>query len=120
MLLLPHRDVRSEYRIPNMETKQRNVMDKSGGGSGSIAGVVTILSGYSEILGYSEIREYLEISESAIAGLISDCFEVERSRFCLYGAEDIVAITGAEDIGAITGAEDIGVEVVEVVVVAER
>ena len=46
-------------------------------------------------------------TESAIAGLISDCFEVERSRLCLHGAEDIVAITGAEDIGAITGAEDI-------------
>ena len=46
-------------------------------------------------------------TESAIAGLISECFEVERSGDCLYGAEDIVAITGAEDIGAITGAEDI-------------
>ena len=57
-------------------------------------------------------------TESAIVDLISDCFEVERSGLCLYGAEDIVAITGAEDIGAITGAEDIGVEVV--VVVAER
>ena len=66
-------------------------------------------------------------TESAVAGLISECFEVERSGDCLYGAEDIVAITGAEDIGAITGAEDIwaitgvediGVEVV--VVVAER
>ena len=68
-------------------------------------------------------------TESAIAGLISDCVEVEWSGFCLYGAEDIVAITGAEDIGsitgaqdirAITGAEDIEVEVVEVVVVAEQ
>ena len=46
-------------------------------------------------------------TESAIAGLISECFEVERSGLCLYGAEDIVAITGAEDIGAITGAEDV-------------
>ena len=64
MLLLPHRDVRSEYRIPNMETKQRNVMDRSGGGSGSIAGVVTILSGYSEILGYPEILEYLKILDT--------------------------------------------------------
>ena len=60
--------------------------------------------------------------ESAIAGLISDCVEVERSGSCLYGAEDIVAITGAEDIVAIAGAEVIGVEVVEVVVavVTER
>ena len=57
MLLLPHRDVRSEYRIPNMETKQRNIIDKSGGGSGSIAGVVTILSGYSKILEYLEILD---------------------------------------------------------------
>jgi len=46
-------------------------------------------------------------TESAMAGLISECFKVERSGLCVYGAEDIVAITGAEDIGAITGAEDI-------------
>ena len=37
------------------------------------------------------------ITESAVAGLISECFEVERSGDCLYGAEDIVAITGDLD-----------------------
>jgi hypothetical protein len=64
MLLLPHRNVRSEYWIPNRETIHRNVIHKSGGGSGSIAGVVTIMSGYSEINGYSEILEYLEILDT--------------------------------------------------------
>ena len=64
ILLLRHRDVRNEYWIPNRETKQRNVMHKSGGGYGSIAGVVTILSGSSEIHGYSEILDYLELFDT--------------------------------------------------------